>query len=372
MNFLFLLIIAAVAAYLLRSPLKAHPSLFYSIAAMLVLLYFFGATFGVPRWLWMPLVDLIQKCELAVALFAVVMLIGCLGKEQTLYRRMKPIRAELSIIACILCLGHMAVYLGSYLPRLLGNASINSNVAVAFGVAVALFVLLALLGVTSLGIVKRAMSSRRWTSIQRFACLFFALIFCHLALMLLPAALHGGVAAQESLFVYTAVFGAYGILRLGKAVAERHEETQEDASATPAIAIEEEAAVGDAAGRHEQTTPFDMGENFDLLDFLFGKAAPIRPAIYVIRQFCPAILGAYDPQSLTSRIFRPIGSLFLPGHVTLLDDRSAVALLSALSPTPLLLRGRPAARRRKASPSLCAVCGRCRAACRKGPCRRSR
>ena len=88
MNFLFLLIIAAVAAYLLRSPLKAHPSLFYSIAAMLVLLYFFGATFGVPRWLWMPLVDLIQKCELAVALFAVVMLIGCLGKEQTLYRRM--------------------------------------------------------------------------------------------------------------------------------------------------------------------------------------------------------------------------------------------------------------------------------------------
>ena len=33
MNFLFLLIIAAVAAYLLRSPLKAHPSLFYSIAA---------------------------------------------------------------------------------------------------------------------------------------------------------------------------------------------------------------------------------------------------------------------------------------------------------------------------------------------------
>lgn len=110
---------------------------------------------------------------------------------------MKPIRAELSIIACILCLGHMAVYLGSYLPRLLGNASINSNVAVAFGVAVALFVLLALLGVTSLGIVKRAMSSRRWTRIQRFAYLFFALIFCHLALMLLPAALHGGVAAKN-------------------------------------------------------------------------------------------------------------------------------------------------------------------------------
>lgn len=198
MNFLFLLIIAAVAAYLLRSPLKAHPSLFYSIAAMLVLLYFFGATFGVPRWLWMPLVDLIQKCELAVALFAVVMLIGCLGKEQTLYRRMKPIRAELSIIACILCLGHMGR--GTLAPTCPDCSAMRASTAmlpVAFGVAVALFVLLALLGVTSLGIVKRAMSSRRWTRIQRFAYLFFALIFCHLALMLLPAALHGGVAAKN-------------------------------------------------------------------------------------------------------------------------------------------------------------------------------
>ena len=160
MNFLFLLIIAAVAVYLLRRPLKAHPSFFYGIAVILDLLYFVGSTFGVPRWLWTPLVDLIQKCELALALFAIVMFIGCLGKEQALYRQMKPIRAELSIVACILCFGHMAVYLDSYLPRLLGNASINGNVAVAFGVAVALFVLLALLGVTSLGIVKRAMSSR--------------------------------------------------------------------------------------------------------------------------------------------------------------------------------------------------------------------
>ena len=135
MNFLFLLIIAAVAVYLLRRPLKAHPSFFYGIAVILDLLYFVGSTFGVPRWLWTPLVDLIQKCELALALFAIVMFIGCLGKEQALYRQMKPIRAELSIVACILCFGHMAVYLDSYLPRLLGNASINGNVAVAFGVA---------------------------------------------------------------------------------------------------------------------------------------------------------------------------------------------------------------------------------------------
>ena len=218
MDFLFLLIIAAVAVYLLRRPLKAHPSFFYGIAVILDLLYFVGSTFGVPRWLWTPLVDLIQKCELALALFAIVMFIGCLGKEQALYRQMKPIRAELSIVACILCFGHMAVYLDSYLPRLLGNAS-----------------------------VKRAMSSRRWTRIQRFAYLFFALIFCHLALMLLPAALRGGIAAQESLFIYTAMFGAYGILRLGKAAAERHEQARGNATGAPSITKEEETSIGNAA-----------------------------------------------------------------------------------------------------------------------------
>ena len=240
MNFLFLLIIAAVAAYLLRSPLKAHPSLFYSIAAMLVLLYFFGATFGVPRWLWMPLVDLIQKCELAGALFAVVMLIGCLGKEQTLYRRMKPIRAELSIIACILCLGHMAVYLESYLPRLLGGGEIGGNVMGAFVLAVMLLVLLVVLGVTSFAFVKRQMSTASWKKVQKLAYPFFGLVYVHLLLMLLPSALHGGLAAQASVAVYSVVFVGYALCRVGRALVDRSAEDAVSASNDPTPAISDE------------------------------------------------------------------------------------------------------------------------------------
>ena len=240
MNFLFLLIIAAVAAYLLRSPLKAHPSLFYSIAAMLVLLYFFGATFGVPRWLWMPLVDLIQKCELAVALFAVVMLIGCLGKEQTLYRRMKPIRAELSIIACILWLGHMAVYLESYLPRLLGGGEIGGNVMGAFVLAVVLLVLLVVLGVTSFAFVKRQMSTASWKKVQKLAYPFFGLVYVHLLLMLLPSALHGGLAAQASVAVYSVVFVGYALCRVGRALVDRRAEDAVSASNDPTPAISDE------------------------------------------------------------------------------------------------------------------------------------
>ena len=118
MNFLFLLIIAAVAVYLLRRPLKAHPSFFYGIAVILDLLYFVGSTFGVPRWLWTPLVDLIQKCELALALFAIVMFIGCLGKEQALYRQMKPIRAE-----PFHCRMHSLLWAHGRVPRLLSASA---------------------------------------------------------------------------------------------------------------------------------------------------------------------------------------------------------------------------------------------------------
>lgn len=247
MNFLFLLIIAAVAVYLLRRPLKAHPSFFYGIAVILDLLYFVGSTFGVPRWLWTPLVDLSKKCELALALFAIVMFIGCLGKEQALYRQMKPIRAELSIVACILCFGHMAVYLDSYLPRLLGNASINGNVAVAFGVAVALFVLLALLGVTSLGIVKRAMSSRRWDAHPAIRLLI-------LRPDILPSCAHASSrrsawrhCRQESLFIYTAMFRGLWNTAFGQSRRRAPRASAGKRDGVPSITREEETSIGNAA-----------------------------------------------------------------------------------------------------------------------------
>ena len=65
--------------------------------------------------------------------------------------------------------------------------------------------------------------------------------------MLRPAALRGGIAAQESLFIYTAMFGAYGILRLGKAAAERHEQARGNATGAPSITKEEETSIGNAA-----------------------------------------------------------------------------------------------------------------------------
>ena len=100
---------------------------------------------------------------------------------------------------------------------------------VAFAIALGLLVLLLVLGVTSFQGVKRRMSADRWKAVQKWAYPFFGLVYVHLSLMLAPSALGGGASAQESLAVYTAVFGVYAVARIYRALAERSSKTAQKA-----------------------------------------------------------------------------------------------------------------------------------------------
>ena len=155
MDFAIILAVTIVGCFALRNPLKALPVAFYAAAIAIDVVYVYGVFFGLPRAIWSPLFVLIQKCELSLALFVVVMFIGCLNRDGRAYHWLKPVRSELSIVAWFLSLGHMAVYLESYLPRLLGGGEIGGNVMGAFVLAVVLLVLLVVLGVTSFAFVKR-------------------------------------------------------------------------------------------------------------------------------------------------------------------------------------------------------------------------
>lgn len=226
MDFAIILVVSVAAVFALRNPLKACPVAFYAAAIAVDVLYMYGVFFGLPRAVWSPLFVLVQKCELALALFAVVMFIGCLNREGRAYRWLKPVRSELSIVAWFLSLGHMAVYLESYLPRLVSGGAVSGNVVGAFVLAVVLLALLVVLGVTSFAFVKRRMSTASWKKVQKLAYPFFVLVYVHLLLMLLPSALHGGLAAQAAVAVYSVVFIGYGLCRVGRALADRRELVQ--------------------------------------------------------------------------------------------------------------------------------------------------
>jgi len=149
------------------------------------------------------------------------MFIGVFPEGSPVWRWFKPIRAELSIMACILSLGHVWAYLESYMPRILAGASLNPNVAVSFGLGVAVFALLAVLGVTSIKKIKAAMSPKAWTNLQKLAYVFFVLIYAHLFVMLSLSAFRGGETAIANLLVYTVIFAAYIALRVRRAMVDK-------------------------------------------------------------------------------------------------------------------------------------------------------
>lgn len=220
MSFALVLALTALGCFAFKRPVHDHPWVLYVLALGVDAAYLAADGLGVPFWLWQPLFMLVQKCYLSLALFVVVMCIGCFPRDSKVSYWLRPVRAELSIVACLLAVGHMAAYLGTYVSMMVSGGA-KSNVAVAFAVAMVLLVLILVLGVTSLHCVKRIMNAERWVAVQRWAYVFFGLVYVHLALMLMPAALRGGLSARESLAVYTAVFGVYVVARVARAVVDR-------------------------------------------------------------------------------------------------------------------------------------------------------
>ena len=148
-----------------------------------------------------------------------------------------PIRRQLSILACIFAVGHIAFYAASYVPRL--TSAFTGNLAFSLGLAALITALMAVLWVTSFSVVKHAMKAASWKRVQRLAYPFYVLTYVHLALLLMPSALAGNDVAVLSIAVYSIVMGAYVVLRLRKALADRRTEAT---VATPDLDLEAVAA----------------------------------------------------------------------------------------------------------------------------------
>lgn len=220
MTFLVVLIGAIVCSFACKGLLKAHAGWFYAGAVFLDVLFVVGSFVTLPGLVSDALFVLLHKCTLATALFVVVMYLGVFARDGRIAVALRPVRAELSILAWLLSLGHMATYLSSYLVRLTAGFS-QVNVAISLAIALVLFCLLLVLGVTSFNVVKKRMRADVWKRVQVWAYPFFGLVYVHLMLMLLPSALRGGAPAQVSVVVYSAVFLGYAVLRVRRAVVDR-------------------------------------------------------------------------------------------------------------------------------------------------------
>ena len=219
MRFIIALVISLALVWLCAKPLKKHPVPFYVGAIALVGAYFWGVEANVHNEVWSYFQPLMQRCALAFLLFSIVMFVGVLSEKSPLRTHLMPIRRQLSILACIFAVGHVVFYGSSYIARL--STAFTTNLAFSLTLAVVITILMAILGVTSFQMVKHGMKASTWKGIQRLAYAFYLLIYAHLALLLAPSALAGNDVAILSIVVYTAVVGAYIVLRTRKAIADR-------------------------------------------------------------------------------------------------------------------------------------------------------
>ena len=223
MEILLLLIGTMAFCWVFRHPIRKAPWVFYLLAIALDVLLFANSFTSLPRWLIDIISPLMQKGGLGVAMFILVMWIGVFPRNGYLSKTFRPIRAELSILACILIAGHMVLYMTAYLPRILSGAYIKPPVMYSFVIACVLLALVLVLGVTSFRFVKRHMKAKNWKKLQSLAYIFYALTLIHLLLMLMPSALAGNSRSIAAVIIYGILFGGYIIARIIRALVDKRE-----------------------------------------------------------------------------------------------------------------------------------------------------
>ena len=209
MEVLLAIVISVLFAFALRKQIKRYAVSFYIVAAAADVLFLSGVLFGVSREFAAAVYPYLTRC-----LLGFVMYVGALPEGSKARQMLMPIRGELSIIAAIFTIGHVANYLGTYLADILsGFAGMSAGMIASFIVSSLLIVLLAALTVTSFNTVKTRMNSDAWKRLQKTAYAFFGLTYVHLVLVLAPTVSSSGQKAAFSIAAYTAVMLVYVVLR---------------------------------------------------------------------------------------------------------------------------------------------------------------
>ncbi len=224
MEILICMVVTLALSLLLRDAIKAVPWVFYVIAIAAVILHQTHALFTWWRAGALFLFPYMSRCLFGICLFIIVMYLGIFSVNNKFRKRLMPIRGELSIIASIFVAGHIANYIAPYIQTAMhGIANLSGNLIAGFIVAFALVLLLIPLAITSFKAIRNKMKPASWRKLQKWAYLFYALVYVHLCLLLAPSAFQGGRQAIISLVFYTVVFVVYAILRVRRAMVDKKE-----------------------------------------------------------------------------------------------------------------------------------------------------
>lgn len=158
------LLISLIITFLLigigHNFIKKNANLCYIIAGaisiLLIIAEYTSISSNFPLWLNRSVLSIFTRSAFSTALFIVVMYTGALKNGSKLIKMLMPIRAELSIIASILTLGHNTIYGKTYFVKLFTNpGSIRGNVLLAAIVSLVSILIMLPLMITSFPKVRK-------------------------------------------------------------------------------------------------------------------------------------------------------------------------------------------------------------------------
>lgn len=221
MKLIISLFICLLMVLFLEKPIKKYPWFFYGAALLITVLsvnfYHMKLNLFFPEWVSMVFIEPILHGSFSTALFIFVMYAGALSLKRPFVQKLMRLRTELSILACIITLGHASKYGRIYFEAVAsGFEGIPANYAVSTLITVVLLIIMIPLFVTSFLSVRKKMQPLKWKSLQKWAYPFYCGIYLHVASMYM-------FDLKKKAFeftLYTLIFGLYAVLRIAKAYAK--------------------------------------------------------------------------------------------------------------------------------------------------------
>lgn len=221
MPILLSLVLALLLSWYGGSAIKKHAPVFYGGAALLALttiaVTWSGADASFPGWMSNYVWPLLSHGAFASALFIIVMYMGALPNGTKAIKRLMPIRAELSIMASLLVLGHNIAYGRTYFVRLFTDTSKMSTTQMLAAICSLIMIAIMLpLMITSFKAVRKKMKPKSWKKLQRSAYVFYGLIYVHTMLLYVPMVQAGRSVYIVNVIVYSLIFISYAGMRIRK------------------------------------------------------------------------------------------------------------------------------------------------------------
>lgn len=211
------LILTTFLSIVYYKQIKKHSTMLYIIATLIAIFFiiFMKSNLNehIPKYISKFVIGVFSKGTISLALFTIVMYTGLLDNSFKFRQNLMAVRGELSIIACVLTLGHNVLYGMYFFPTFFTNMqSLSISKIIATLLSLIMICLMIPLMITSFKSVRKKIPYKAWKKIQRSAYIFYGIMYIHIMLLYIPK-------FNSKLFeiiLYSIIFLAYYFLRIRK------------------------------------------------------------------------------------------------------------------------------------------------------------